>query len=215
MESTTSYAESSLREFAAALAARTPTPGGGSVAALLAACGAALGAMVCRFTTGPKHSAVERPMEEAGARLDAVRERAVALVDEDANAYAGVAAAMGMPKGTDAEKAARAKALQEGLRKASEVPLETMRAAAQALEILGPLASSTNRSVASDLAGATHCLEGALAIAYANVRVNVLSMRSATEAEGLDGKGRAMLEGAASILEAIRRATDQALARSA
>lgn len=211
----TTFAETSLQEFAAALAARTPTPGGGSVAALLAACGAALGAMVCRFTTGTKHAEVEDAMEEAGARLDAVRARAVRLVDEDAGAYASVAAAMGMPKGSEAEKTSRSKAMQEGLRRASEVPLETMRAAAQALEILAPIATSTNRSVASDLAGAAHCLEGALAIAYANVRVNVLSMRSATEAEALDGKGRALLEGAVGIFEAIRRATDRALARPA
>jgi len=206
-----SYAETTLREFAAALADRTPTPGGGSVAALLAACGAALGAMVCRFTTGPNHVEVSGAMEKAGSRLDEIRERAVRLVDEDASAYAGVAAAMTMPKGTDAEKAARSKAMQEGLRRASEIPLETMGVAAQALEVLAPLAATANRSVASDLAGAANCLEGALAIGYANVRVNVLSMRAASEAEALDGRGRSLLEGAVDLAASIRRATDEAL----
>ena len=47
-------ADMTVAQFVVATASEEPAPGGGSVAALEAALGAALTAMVCNFTTGRK-----------------------------------------------------------------------------------------------------------------------------------------------------------------
>src|SRR5262245_16985547 len=90
--------DSTLTEFADKLAARTPTPGGGSMAAYLAACAAALVSMGYRFTSGEKFAAVEGAMAERAQKLDSVRQRALELVDADAGSYDAVTAAYGLPK---------------------------------------------------------------------------------------------------------------------
>jgi hypothetical protein len=85
--------ESSLSQFAAQLAERTPTPGGGSMAAYLAASGAALVAMACRFTSGDKFAAVQAAATATADALDELRPAALGLVDRDARAYDAVTAA--------------------------------------------------------------------------------------------------------------------------
>ena len=80
MTSTSALIDRSLKEFTDALAARTATPGGGSVAAYLAASGAALVEMACRFTAGEKFAAVEASAARAAASLDELRPKALALV---------------------------------------------------------------------------------------------------------------------------------------
>src|SRR5262245_28332423 len=107
-------ADLSLRDFAAAVAAKTSTPGGGSVAAYASTLGSALGAMAARYSEG-------KPSEDASAALDGLRARFLSLVDRDTEAYSKVSAAYKLPKSTDAEKAVRRKAIQSALGEAATV----------------------------------------------------------------------------------------------
>jgi formiminotetrahydrofolate cyclodeaminase len=166
----------SLSEFAERLAAKTPTPGGGSVAAHLAGLGAALGCMAFRFTSGPKFAAVEAQMALRVAELERIRERAALLVDEDSRAYELVLAGYRLPKATEAEKAARSAAVQAGLQAAIAVPAETLELAGRALELLAAGAPDLNPNVVSDCASGGWCLLGAAEAAFLNVRINADSL---------------------------------------
>ena len=172
----------SLDDFAARLAEKTPTPGGGSVAAHLAALGAALGCMAFRFTSGPKFQAVEAAMAPRIAELEQLRVQAAALIDEDSLAYEKVMQAYKLPKASEEEKARRSSAIQAGLQAAIEVPARTLELAARALALLAAGAQDLNPNVASDCASGGWCLLGAAEAAFLNVQINAAAL--ADKAEG-------------------------------
>lgn len=147
------------------------------MAAFLAASGAALTAMAFRFSSGEKYAAVEAAMVARVEHLEDLRRRALELVDQDSAAYDAVTAAYKLPKTTDAEKSARAEAVQKGLRGALEVPLETMRAAREALVIAAAGAADINPNLASDCATGSWCLWSSAEAAALNVRINAGSIR--------------------------------------
>jgi formiminotetrahydrofolate cyclodeaminase len=89
------------RAFSDSLAARTATPGGGSLAALMVADAAALLCMVARFSTGEAYAEVSSAMEARCAAGERVRQRALELVDLDARSYDAVSAAFKLPKADD------------------------------------------------------------------------------------------------------------------
>jgi len=114
--------------FVEALAAATPTPGGGSAAALAGALGAALGEMVCRLTLRRASLAAHhRTVEQHLSRLSSLRDRLLNNVDRDARSYEAVLAAYKLPKSTETERAARGRAVEAASREAATVPLETAR----------------------------------------------------------------------------------------
>jgi glutamate formiminotransferase/formiminotetrahydrofolate cyclodeaminase len=183
-------ADLTLRDFAAAVAAKTSTPGGGSVAAYASTLGAALGAMAARYSEGGAS-------EGAAAALDGLRARFLLLVDRDTEAYSKVSAAYGLPKKTDAEKTARRAAIQGALVEAANIPLEGMRAAVEALKALEPLAGACNKNLASDLAGGALLLRAGLEGCAWNVRINATGLADAGKRQALDDEeGRLRAEGA-------------------
>ena len=195
------FYDSTLQQFEARIAERTPTPGGGSVAAHSAGLGAALCGMALRFTSGERYAAVQAAATEAADALELLRARLAPLIDADSQAYDAVSAARKLPKSTDAEQAVRAEAVQRALRGALEVPLETMGGALQALERTQPLVSRINPNLASDCASGAWCLRMALESAFLNVRINALDItdrdyvnRHLAEAEGRLARGRALCE---------------------
>ena len=167
----------SLALFAEALATRTATPGGGSMAAFLTASGAALVSMACRFTSGEKFAVVEPAMVQSVVALELLRPRALELVDLDAASYDAVTAAYGLAKSNDAEKALRAAAIQLALKGALDVPFETMQIALAGLEIAAPIAASINPNLKSDCGVGARCLATALESAFLNVRINAGSIK--------------------------------------
>lgn len=168
--------DQTLVEFGASLAARTSTPGGGSMAAYLVATGSALGAMAFRFTSGEKYAAVEGAMARRVEALDALRARALELVDRDSRSYEAVTAAYKLGKGTDAEKAARTAAIQLAMKGALEVPAETMEHALAALRLVAEGLPSVNPNLVSDGATGATCLWSASESALLNVRINAGSI---------------------------------------
>jgi formiminotetrahydrofolate cyclodeaminase len=168
-----------LRSFTDRIAERTPTPGGGSAAAYLLSMGAALTAMAFRFTSGPKFVSVEAELLAQVRVLEDLRARALVLVDHDSAAYDAVSRAYALPKATDADKAARTNAIQDAVRGALEVPLETLRAAVAALKIAAGGAAHVNKNLASDCATGSWCLWGAAEGAALNVRINAATLTDA------------------------------------
>lgn len=152
----------------------SPTPGGGSGAALAGAVGAALLAMAASL---PKHRAVSEEdvarLQDAGRRTTEIASRLAALVDEDARAYDGVIAAYRLPKGSDDERAARHARIQEALVGAASVPLEMMRQCAGALQLATIVRTLANVHAATDVGVGVELLGAAVRGAALNVGVNV------------------------------------------
>jgi formiminotetrahydrofolate cyclodeaminase len=185
------FAEMKLSDFLEKIAAKTPTPGGGSVSAAVGAMGAALGVMTARYSeaSDPEHA------------LDEVKNEFLALVDADAEAYGAVNSAMSLPKDSDDTKRRRKEALQIALGEASEVPLKGMTLAVRGLKALSDLAPICNKNLVSDLAGATVFLKSALTGCGENVKINAASLvdkirrsRLEKELERLITEGQALAE---------------------
>lgn len=173
----------------AALSSPDPTPGGGTAAAIAGAMGTSLLLMVTGLAKSRTNTDEEKAMlTGARAALGPIAAQLTRLADADAIAFDGVMAAYRLPKATDDEKAARTVNIQEALRGATVVPLETLRACAGAIAHGGTVAEHGNRSASSDVGVAIGLLKAAAEGAAANVRINLTSLkdesfRGATEAE--------------------------------
>jgi glutamate formiminotransferase/formiminotetrahydrofolate cyclodeaminase len=167
-----------LRGFIEAVGARTSAPGGGSVSAALAALGTGLGAMVAKLTYGV------RKFEDRDARMRAVipplhtlTQELIPMVDADTNAFNEFMEGLRMPRGTEAEKAARQEKMQSGLKTAIRVPLKTMRLGDQAWDPLCETARYGNPASKSDTQVGARALETGIWGAYQNVRINMVDLK--------------------------------------
>ncbi len=169
-----------------------PTPGGGSAAALAGALGAALLAMVAGIPKTRTGVPAEREvLDNARAELLGLQRRLFDLVDRDAAAYDLVVAAFKKPKATDEDKARRTAAIQDAMRVATEVPVETFRVAAAAMVVGRTVAGSANPSAASDILVGAQSLSLAITGALANVEINIGSLKDAALVERLTNELRA------------------------
>ena len=171
------FADLSISAFVDAIASPEPTPGGGTVAAVAGAIGASLLMMVAALPKTRQNTDAEREaLAKVRASLTPLRDRLLALADEDSAAYDSVVAAYRLPKGTDEEKSARKAAIQQAMRAATDVPLETLRMTESVVEHGGSVAQFGNPSAASDVRVALELLEAAAAGAAANVETNLTSV---------------------------------------
>jgi formiminotetrahydrofolate cyclodeaminase len=170
-------AELSVRQLAARLASRDPTPGGGSASALAGALAAALVEMVCELTVGrPDTAHVDPVARQIGNAAADLRRALLEAADDDATAYAAVAAARRLPKESQEEKAARRMAVGEATVAATEVPLRVVELAQEVLDLAARIAPIGNRNAVSD-AGVAALLAAAAARGAAfNVTVNLPSL---------------------------------------
>ena len=171
-----------LRDFVDRVASAEPVPGGGSVAALSGALGAALGQMAIRLTKDKKAFVqyADRYMD-ALDRLAPYRSALLELIDADAEAFNRVMAAYKISK----ESPEREQAIQDGLIRATEIPSRTANCAAEALGVLEALRSIIHPNVASDMQVALTMLRSAIRGAVANMRINLADVKDQTTRRAL------------------------------
>jgi len=169
--------EKTVSDLLDAFSAPDPTPGGGSASALAGALGAALLAMVAGMTKTKTGAEDEREaLDSARADLLALQGSLKELVELDAAAYSLVVAAYKQPRATDEEQRARQKTIQEAMRVATQVPLETMRACANVIRLARTVAAGGNPSASSDVkVGVQLALAGFRGAGY-NVEINFGSL---------------------------------------
>ena len=163
-----------LRPFVDRVASAEPVPGGGSVAALAGALGAALGQMTIRITRDKKnYQQYADRYADALDRLAPYMATLLELIDADAEAYNRVIAAYKLPK--DSQN--REQAIQDALIRATEIPSRTANCAAEALKVLEQLRSIIYINVASDLQVGLQMLRSAIRGAIANMRINLTDVK--------------------------------------
>ena len=179
--------EQNLYIFTQKLASKSPTPGGGGVAAICGAMGSALACMVCNLTVG-KSKYKEYEKELVGILNEAERLRIwlMLLAEEDETAFEPLSKAYGLPIETDEEKAYKAETMETCLRTAAEVPFKTVKAAFEAIELHARLVDKASRLAISDVgAGAAVC-KAALQSAALNVYINTKYMSDREFAERIN-----------------------------
>jgi glutamate formiminotransferase/formiminotetrahydrofolate cyclodeaminase len=155
------------------VASGTPVPGGGSVAALAGALGAALAEMVARLTIGrKKYADAEAEMSAAAAGAESLRRKLLNAVDRDSRAYTAVMNAYKLDRSDPGREAA----IQAALRAAADVPLEVVRMALEAMRLARAVADRGNANATTDAAVAAHMALAAVEGAALNVRVNAHSL---------------------------------------
>jgi methenyltetrahydrofolate cyclohydrolase len=168
-----------IGDFLDQVAERVPAPGGGAAAALQAALGAALLAMVARFTTGEEYAKHQVTIGRIITEADELRGLALRLAEADAEAFAAVADAYRMPKSTAAEKDTRSAAITQAVVNAAWPPAQVIGVSSMVVDLAEALALIANRNVISDVAAAAEAARAATATARVNVEINLAGIADA------------------------------------
>ena len=163
----------SCADFTSALASKVSVPGGGGAAALAGALGAALCAMTGHFTIGKKkYAAWEQDLLRMVQEAETIRLRLLALIDEDAAAFAPLSRAYGVSR----DDPMRQELLEQALRGAVRPPLEMMHQIGQAIVLLEEMQEKGSVLLLSDVGCGALCCRAALESASLNVFVNTRSL---------------------------------------
>ena len=182
--------DKTVAAFTEELASPAPVPGGGGASALAAAIGVSLGDMVGELTVGKKKYAdVEEELQSLMARAQALRIRFLELVDADAAAFAPLAKAYGIPK----EDPNRAQIMEEALKTACSVPMDIMRACAEAIDIIEEFAAKGSKLAVSDAGCGAILCKAAMQAAALNVFINTKSMKDLSCKAALEEEADALL----------------------
>jgi methenyltetrahydrofolate cyclohydrolase len=172
--------ETTVGQWLAELASAAPAPGGGAVAALHASAAAGLVEMVCNLTIGkPKYAEHEAIMIASRDRAARLRELAIQLAAEDADAFTSVTDAYQLPRGTEAEKTERRQRIQAALLAAADVPARTGELVGEVLRLAERIAPGGNVNVLSDVAVAASSARAALESCVVNIEVNRAALKDA------------------------------------
>jgi formiminotetrahydrofolate cyclodeaminase len=182
-----------LNDFLSELASDSPTPGGGSVAALSGALAASLTSMVANLTIGKKkYEDVQEDVQAVLAKTEGLRLELAELMEEDAAAFDKVMVAMKLPKETEEEKAARTAAMQAALVDAAMVPLAVMEKCVEVIALAKVAAEKGNKNAVSDAGVAALMGRAGAHAAKLNVMIN-LGWINAEEHKGfVERAGRAI-----------------------
>ncbi len=181
--------------FADETASESPAPGGGSISAYMGALAAALGSMVANLSAH-KAGWDDRWEEfsDIAEKGRGIQDRLIALVDEDTDAFNRIMDVFAMPKKTDEDKAARAKAMEDATLYATEVPLRTMKTAFETFEVLEAVAKNGNPSSITDAGVGILAARAAVMGACLNVRINAAGLKDRAKADALVAEARAIAE---------------------
>ncbi len=195
-----------MKEFIEQVQSKEPTPGGGSVAALGGALGAALGEMVCRLTIIKKQYADVKPeFQDIRRKLDLLRNELTYLIEKDARSFDEVMLAMKKPKSTEHEIKIRDAAIEEATKRAASVPVEVMEKTVEVMELLPTVAEKGNVNSVSDAGVANLMAKAAIEGAALNVRINLGGIADKAFADDLSSGMTRLLEQGAKFYEKTKK----------
>ena len=182
--------DKTVTAFTEELASPAPVPGGGGASALAGAIGISLGDMVGELTTGKKKYAdVEEDIRSLMERAQALRVRLLEFVDGDAEAFAPLAKAYSIPK----DDPDRDTVMESALRTACSVPMDILRACAEAVDIIEEFAAKGSRLAVSDAGCGAILCKAAMQAASLNIYINTKSMKDRACARALEAEADGLL----------------------
>jgi glutamate formiminotransferase/formiminotetrahydrofolate cyclodeaminase len=198
-----------VAEFVDEVSRDTPAPGGGSIAALAGALGAALASMVANLSIGKgEFDGQFTDLCDLAERAQAATDELVRAVDADTEAFNEVIAGLRMPKDTAEQVAERARAIRAGYKSATEVPLRTAQICRQVLDLCQAAAAIGNQAVMSDAGvGALMAYAGVQGAIY-NVRINLPHTQDPEYIDRLQEELGEMLAASGAVCEAVQRAVE-------
>lgn len=199
-----------LRQFADETASESPAPGGGSISAYVGALGISLATMVANLSSHKK--GWDERWKEFGTWADKgqqLKDQLLNLVDEDTKAFNKIMDAFGLPKSTDAEKAARKQAIQEATRYAIEIPFKVMKLSLDSFEIIKAMAADGNPNSVSDAGVGALCARAAVYGAYLNVKINAGSYDDKKYVEETLKAAKSMLDEAIKLEAEVLKIAEQ------
>lgn len=188
-----------------------PTPGGGSMSALLGAVAAALAAMVAGLTLSKAGlEAAHAESREVASRAAELERALLEAIDRDAASFDAVMAAMALPKATDSEKAERKAAMQRAFQGATDVPLESAGLALEAARLGARMLEIGNPNAATDAGVAVLAAVAGAEGALFNVAINLGSIQDAAFVAERREKARAVARGLAECRDRLRAGLEKA-----
>ncbi len=156
---------------------KAPVPGGGGVAAVVGALGAALGGMVCNLTTGKKkYAKYEEDIQRLLNQLDTLTKDILSLAEQDAENFAPLAACYSLPAETESQKKEKHDRIQAALLVAISAPIQLVKLSYETLLCLEELVQKGSVMVLSDVGCGALCLKAALQMGWLNVKINLSSI---------------------------------------
>ncbi len=148
-----------VADFTDEVSRETPAPGGGSIAALVGSLGAALSSMVANLTAFKRGSNSEKDLilSEAAEKAQFLKDSLMKAVDDDTNAFNDFMSAKRLPNKTAEEKSIRENAIQDGLKKAVNVPLKTAELSLEVIKLCGVVAEYGNPASITDVGVGAQC----------------------------------------------------------
>jgi glutamate formiminotransferase/formiminotetrahydrofolate cyclodeaminase len=191
-----------LKAFANETASESMVPGGGSISAYVATLGISLGTMVANLSSH-KRGWDDRWEEFSNwaAKGQSLKNQLLVMVDEDTNSFNKIILAMRLPKGTNAEKAARSEAIQAATKYAIEVPFKVMELSLATFEVLKAMVEEGNPNSVTDAGVGALCVRAAIRGAFMNVKVNAGDLKDKDFVNDIIAKGE-VIEKKAAALEA-------------
>jgi formiminotetrahydrofolate cyclodeaminase len=186
-----------VKMFLDELASSSPAPGGGSVAALSGALGAALASMVCNLTIGKQgYEGTQDDILTILHKSEELRKHLTDLIDKDTDAFNDVMKAMRLPKETDEQKEHRQNQMQAAFKHAADVPLETARTCVQVMDVARDVAEKGNKNSISDAAVSVLMAQAGVQAAMLNVRINLTSIKDTKYAQKVSTEINELLQNA-------------------
>lgn len=180
----------SLTAFADETASESPAPGGGSISAYMGALGASLATMVANLSSHKK--GWDSRWEEFGNWAEQgqnYKDELLRLVDLDTAAFNKIMEAFGLPKGNDAEKAARDGAIQDATKYAIEIPFKVMQTSYASLTLIRAMVEQGNPNSVTDAGVAALCARSAVMGAFMNVKINASGYKDKTFVDDILKRG--------------------------
>lgn len=199
-----------LSAFANETASESPAPGGGSISAYVGALGISLGTMVANLSSH-KAGWDERWEEFSNYAVEGqkYKDQLLYLVDEDTNAFNKIMDAFKLPKGTDPEKEARKKAIEDASKYAIEVPLKVMETSLNSMVVIKAMAEIGNPNSVSDAGVGALCARSAVMGAFLNVKINASGLKDKNYVENILRKGQEIENKAQKLENEILAITNQ------
>jgi len=179
-----------LEGFTQETASESPAPGGGSISAAMGAFGAALATMVANLSSHkPGWDDRWEEFSNWAEKGKFYMEQLIKMVDEDTAAFNRIMDAFGLPKGTDEEKAARTKAIQDATLYAIEVPFRVMNLCFESMEVIKAMAEHGNPNSVSDAGVGALAARSAVMGAFLNVKINASGLKDKDKANDFISRG--------------------------